>query len=592
MNVLVKSFLSISILLFLSFANYDFEDWKDKVDPLILENLSKGDQSDFIIQMKSQASIKIESGYKTKLEKSSQVYKQLTQIAKNSQKEAIDMLQKNNTPFKSYWIVNVIYTKGDIHLVEQIARLNSVAKITRNQRLVVQETTPVNTFSRGGGGVEWGIDNIGADRVWALGYHGEGVVVAGQDTGVEWFHPAIKNKYRGLIDSLNVDHNYNWHDAIHTIIGGGTADANPCGVDIDHPCDDYNHGTHTIGTMVGGEDDLGTKIGVAPKSKWIACRNMERGNGTPVTYIECFQWLMAPTDINNENPRIDKSPDVINNSWGCPNSEGCDTTNYAIMEKVVDNVKAAGIVVVVSAGNSGNGGCGTVSAPAAIYENSFTVGATADIDVIANFSSKGPVIIDGSNRMKPNISAPGVNVRSCIRNGLYANWNGTSMAGPHVAGVVALMISANPSLSGQVETIENIIESTARKHTYDNELCGQDTLNAIPNNAYGYGIIDAFAAVKKALAFVTDSKNMDNQFEINITPNPIHDFANLKIAHSTGDIEWSLFNVNGQMVMHKNMASNSSDFNQELDLRNLSAGVYFYQLNIGENIFHGKLVRE
>ncbi len=585
MNIFIKSILGISVLLFLSNVNFDFEDWKEKVDDVVLEKAAQGKITDFIIQLKSQAKIKPSIGYQTKLEKGTKVYNQLTQVAQSSQKEVIAILESNNTAYKSYWIVNVVYAKGDIHLIEQIANLNSVAKISRNQRLVLQDSGPVSSASRSG--VEWGLDNINVKRVWALGFEGEGVVVAGQDTGVEWFHPTIKNKYRGLIDSTHVEHDYNWHDAIHTI-HGDTTEINPCGLDTDTPCDDHNHGTHTIGTMVGGEDDLQTKIGVAPKSKWIACRNMERGDGTPITYIECFQWLMAPTDSNDEYPKVEKAPHVINNSWGCPNSEGCDTTNYHIMEKVVDNIKASGIVVVVSAGNSGNNGCGSVSSPAAIYENSFTIGAIADIDVIAGFSSKGPVMVDGSNRMKPNVAAPGVNVRSCIRNGLYANWSGTSMAGPHVAGVVALMINANPSLSGQVDVIEDIIESTARPQVYNDVLCGKDTMNAIPNNAYGYGIVDAFAAVKKAMSYVTDTKDVEHQFSVAISPNPIEDFVNLRLENVKGEVECIIYDVRG-IVLKKEVFKPT--LNYQIDFKNMASGLYFYEVKNGGRVLQGKLIR-
>jgi len=241
---------------------------------------------------------------------------------------------------------------------------------------------------------------------------------------------------------------------------------------------------HTMGTMVG-DDGEGNQIGVAPAASWIACRNMEEGWGTPSTYIECFEWFIAPTDLNNENPDPTKAPHVFANSWSCPESEGCNSSNFAVMEQVVNNVKNAGIVIVVSTGNAGNQ-CGTVDRPAAMYENSFSVGATRPNDTIAGFSSRGPVEIDGSGRLKPNISAPGTSVRSSVLNGNYAAYSGTSMAGPHVAGVVALLISAKPELAGQVDEIEDILEQSAvPKHTDEN--CGGIPGTNVPNNTYGYG---------------------------------------------------------------------------------------------------------
>ena len=113
-----------------------------------------------------------------------------------------------------------------------------------------------------------------------MGFSGQGVVVGGQDTGYEWNHPALKNKYRGWNGST-ADHNYNWHDAIHNLIGGGT---NSCGLNLTAPCDDDNHVTHTMGTMDGGVND-DSIVGVAPAATWMGCRNMEEGDGTPATYI-------------------------------------------------------------------------------------------------------------------------------------------------------------------------------------------------------------------------------------------------------------------------------------------------------------------
>jgi subtilisin family serine protease len=325
--------------------------------------------------------------------------------------------------------------------------------------------------------------------VWALGYTGQGVVVGGQDTGYQWNHPALINHYRGW-DGTNANHNYNWHDAIHGLNPHNTGN-NPCGYNLTAPCDDNSHGTHTMGTMVG-DDGAGNQIGMAPGAKWIGCRNMERGWGTPATYTECFQWFVAPTDLNGQNPDPSKAPDVINDSWYCPPAEGC--ADPLILQSVVENVRAAGIVVVFAAGNSGSG-CSSINAPGAMYDASFTVGATDSGDNIAGFSSRGPVTVDGSNRLKPNVSAPGVNIRSSVPVNSYASgWSGTSMAGPHVVGLVALLLSAHPELRGQVDTIEHIIESSAVPRT-DSQSCGDIPGTDVPNNTYGWGRVDALAAL-------------------------------------------------------------------------------------------------
>jgi subtilisin family serine protease len=216
--------------------------------------------------------------------------------------------------------------------------------------------------------------------------------------------------------------------------------------------------------------------------------------GTPTTYTECFEWFLAPTDANDQNPDPALSPDIITNSWTCPPSEGC--LDDTILRLVVANVRAAGIAVVVAAGNGGPV-CGTIVDPPALYPESFTVGSTRQDELIAVNSSRGPALLGGESLRKPDVSAPGVLIRSARKNSSYRTLSGTSMATPHVAGLMALMISANPALAGNVDALESIIRQTAVPLTTTNG-CGGDTSTDVPNHTFGDGRIDALAAVQAA----------------------------------------------------------------------------------------------
>jgi serine protease AprX len=470
--------------------------WQSKVDPWVLETAAAHGQTEFLVFLAEQADLSGAAALPTKLEKGQYVYETLTEVANRTQPPVRAALDSLGVQYEPYWVANMFWVRGDMNVVQTMAERSDVAHVYANPTVHVSEVYPAEEIpSEHPESVEWNIVKVNADDVWALGYTGQGAVIAGQDTGYDWDHPALKNQYRGW-DGAAADHNYSWHDAIHSAVG------NSCGFNLQEPCDDNGHGTHTMGTMVG--DDGGTnQVGMAPGARWIGCRNMDEGNGTPTTYSECYQWFIAPTDLNNQNPNPALAPDVISNSWGCPISEGCTDPN--VMLAVVEAVRAAGILTNHSAGNSGSG-CSTVSTPAGIYDASFTVGATDSSDNIASFSSRGPVTVDGSNRLKPDISAPGVGVRSSIPGTGYSSLSGTSMASPHIAGLVGLLISADPSLAGQVDTLENIMTTTAVPRT-TTQVCGGVPGDQIPNNTYGYGRIDALAAVQSIMGSLTVDKS-------------------------------------------------------------------------------------
>jgi serine protease AprX len=372
--------------------------------------------------------------------------------------------------------------------------------------------------------IEWGVQRVRAPEVWSQGITGTGIIIADLDTGVRWDHPALKAAYRGW-DGVTVTHNYNWFDAAGTSVGNASAQA----------FDDNGHGTHTVGTILG--DDLsGNQVGVAPGARWIGCRNMLFNVGSVARYSACFQFALAPTDVNGNNPDPLKAADITSNSWGCfpPESEvGCSDPTALIT--ITQSLRDAGIFVIASAGNSGSS-CNTISSAAAMLDQAFTVGATNSGDFMAGFSSRGPSTLTG--RVKPDLVAPGENVRSSTWDGGYGGKSGTSMAAPHVAGVTALLLSAAPELRGQVNEVELILRRTARPLP-SNETCGGVPGSARPNNTSGYGLIDAKSAIDEARLLrnpvVLQSPNpLPNTIDpVTVTLTLTNGYQNLNLANQT-----------------------------------------------------------
>jgi uncharacterized repeat protein (TIGR01451 family) len=476
------------------------------IAPQVWEATAGGAQADILVVLKEEADLSALEELPTRRERLRYVYDTLRMTALASQAGLRAELDSAGVDYRPYYIVNMITVRSDRDLLTRLAAQPEVARIVANPS--VRQPLPQPDSRELGlqtsGGIEWNAAQINADDVWELGYTGEGIVVAGQDTGYDWDHPALIAQYRGY-NGVTATHDYNWHDAIHEN-DPHTPSGNPCRFDVAEPCDDNGHGTHTMGTMVG-DDGKGNQVGVASGARWIGCRNMEQRWGTPASYAECFEFFLAPYPVDGDpfadgDPSL--APHVINNSWTCPPEEGCD---WDSLQDVVETVRAAGIVVVASAGNSGSQ-CGTVQDPPAIYDAAFSVGATNDADSVAGFSGRGPVMVDGSGRLKPDVSAPGVHVRSSVPGIGYGFSSGTSMAGPHVAGTVALLWSAAPELIGGVDATERVIARAARPMT-TTQGCGGDGLDDVPNHVYGWGIVDALGAVQGTLSRLEITKRVD-----------------------------------------------------------------------------------
>jgi subtilisin family serine protease len=392
-----------------------------------------------------------------------EVYAQLTTRASVTQSSLLTWLSERRIEHKSFWIVNAVRITADQDTLAEVARRPEVDRLVPEGTYSLPPVEKTADLPRPRA-TEWGLENIRAPEVWStFGIRGENVIVANIDTGVQFDHPALVQKYRGNKGDGTFDHNYNWFDARKV-----------CGA---LPCDTNGHGTHTMGTMVGDDGNPGpNQIGVAPLARWIATN----GCCTVDALMSSFQWLMAPTDLAGQNPSPELRPHVVNNSWGGPHGD-------PLFQEAVQAWVAAGIFPAFANGNSGPG-CGSSNAPGD-YPEAYAVGAYDIANNIAPFSSRGPSGFGGV--VKPNLSAPGVSVRSSVPGNGYESASGTSMATPHLAGVVALMWSGAPALIGQIDATRALLDSTAVDK--DNNSCGGTPEN---NNVYGEGRLDAFAAVE------------------------------------------------------------------------------------------------
>src|SRR6266550_1032591 len=424
-----------------------------KIAPWVIEHTASRRQAEFFVVLADQADLSPAAALNTKAEKGRFVHDALWNKAQTTQAPILQWLAERGIEHQSFYIVNGILVKGSREIAEALASRPDVARVEGNPiihnalpqpgavtQAPVQPEAPVT--------IEPGITYTHAPQVWALGFTGQNVVVASADTGQRWTHNALKPHYRGW-NGVVANHDYNWHDSIHDSVG------NPCGNDSPFPCDDFFHGTHTTVTAIG-DDGMGNQIGMAPGAKWIGCRNMDVGNGTPARYIECMEFFLAPYPVGGGQGDPLKAPDITINAWHCPPSEGCSVDT---LQAAVETQAAAGIMMMVKADSTGPN-CSTMEDPPSIYAAAYTVGAlNTGTDNVASFSSRGPVIIDGSNRIKPDISAPGTNIRSSY-NGSdtdYEILSGTSMATPHIAGAMALLWCARPELRRDISASRAVL---------------------------------------------------------------------------------------------------------------------------------------
>ncbi len=461
------------------------------VEPGLRATAQQGGTVDTLIVLEAKAPKQLLRADGNYLERRRNLVDTLRATAEVTQADLRAWLDAQGVAYRPFWIVNMIQAALTPAQMDALASRTEIAAIKSNRAFQLKRPeagpTPDGQVDLASTeaplGIEWGVNKVRAPMVWATGIIGQGIVIAGQDTGIRWTHNAIKSKYRGW-NGVSADHNHNWHDAIHVT-------GSSCGADSMAPCDDHGHGSHTIGTMLG--DDSGSnQVGVAPGAQWIGCRNMNAGDGTPARYNECAEFFLAPTNLAGSDPRPDLAPDVISNSWGCPAIEGC--TAGAEVQAAIENLVDGGIVFVAAAGNYGSStSCSTIFDAPATYDASFTIGSMTQGDAMSSFSSRGPV--EGLTSVKPDVIAPGSNIRSITRTSdtAFTTMSGTSMATPHVAGVVALLMSVNKSLRGDPARVEQILRETAIPLS-DPQVCGGIPSTTFPNPVQGMGRVDAWSA--------------------------------------------------------------------------------------------------
>ena len=455
----------------------------------------------------------------------------LKDFAANSQKDLLASLPAYGgkvVQVKPFWIYNGIAMEATKEVVLDLAKRSDVGYIEENKVIRLE------AFQKGEDGpriqnLEWNIQKIKADSVWrVLGYTGQGIVVGNIDTGVMVTHETFGGRWRGGTNS--------WFDAVN----GDTL-----------PYDDHGHGTAVMGVICGGS--TADSIGVAPGATFVCAKAFNfGGSGTTADILECYQWFASLGSA---------APHVVNNSWG--SSSGSNTDFWQASR----NLQILGIHQAYSAGGGGPGS-GTINSPAS-YPHHFGVGATDVSDAIASFSARGPSPSFGfiettanyldpnwaSSRRKPDLSAPGVDIRSSYNEGGYITWSGTSMSLPHVSGVIALMLQKNPNLTDR--QIWQILTSTCDTFSFGGPY---------PNQNYGWGRLNAYRAVMGTPPSGVDeeaARSLVFRLPFSVSPNPFTSFAQVP-GHERE--AFSLYDISGRQV---------GIYKGDRVGQGLAAGVYF-----------------
>ena len=423
------------------------EDAANKIDPQLeseLQSAQAGDLITVIVTLKEQVDLRGIASFGRAAGQEA-VIRALQARANSAQAPVRALLDTRRSQGRvnqitSFWIFNGLSVTATADVIQELASRPEVLKLTPDDI----QLAPLSPL---GAPPEQNLSVINAPALWNLGWRGQGVVVANMDTGVDIGHPDLATRWRGGSNSWFDP--YNQHST---------------------PFDPTGHGTWTTGVLVGGEAG-GTAIGVAPQAQWVAAKIFnDAGQSTATAVHSAFQWLLDP----DGNPGTADAPHVVNNSWsfGAP---GCNLEFQFDLQAL----RAAGILPVFAAGNFGPNGSTSVSP--ANYPEAFAVGATTDSDQIYSDSSRGPSACGEAQTFYPEVVAPGVNINTTDLYGLYFSTTGTSVAAPHVAGALALLLSAFPYLT--VDQQSAALSTTAL-----------DLGPVGPDDTFGAGRIDVLAA--------------------------------------------------------------------------------------------------
>lgn len=377
----------------------------------------------------------------------------LNNVASNGKKHQITQL----------WITNELIVRNvDKVTVEELSQHPDVESLQAEWFILLEDIVEEESVSANNTlNLQWGVENVNAEAVWNTGNRGENVVIGVIDTGARATHTMIRDTYRGNFEGGN--HNYNWFS--------------PTG-NLAVPTDTNGHGTHVIGSAAGTGG-----IGVAPGARWITCRGCATASCSNFDLLQCGHWMICPWNLISDTPDCSRAPDVVNNSWG-------GGRNDPWYDDIINAWLNAGIVPIFSGGNSGPL-CSTLSSPGD-RPGAIAVASIALNNQRSGFSSNGPT---NDGRMNPLIAAPGTSVISAshLDDVSLRSLSGTSMAAPHVAGVVALLFSRNQAIT--VPQVEEALRRGGVPHAVTGTVCGGIPENVFPNHHVGYGRINAINAV-------------------------------------------------------------------------------------------------